>query len=153
MSHGKIVHVLFQKRVARIILDCEFSVPPFVLFSKLRWMTFPERVTYEKAIQMCKTIHDEAPAYLKTSFTFSSDVNTLLLWSSSTYQLYVPKPNLEIFRHTFFFLAAQFGTLWHMKFKVQHPSNIFKDNIFDWHILHCLWMYIHPYQGPIISNK
>ena len=50
------------------------------LFSKLRWMTFPECVIYQKAIQMFDTIRSEAPDYLQTSFTFSSDVHTKLLW-------------------------------------------------------------------------
>jgi len=45
---------------------------------------------YQKAIQMFKTIRGEAPDYLQTSFTFSSDVHTKLLRSSSTCQLYVP---------------------------------------------------------------
>jgi len=42
--------VRLQKRAARIILDFDFSLPFFVLFSKLRWMPFPERVLYQKAI-------------------------------------------------------------------------------------------------------
>jgi len=41
-----------SEKGARIILDCDFSMASFVLFSKLRWMTFPERVIYQKAIQM-----------------------------------------------------------------------------------------------------
>ena len=52
-----IIHVLLKKRAARIILDCYFSVHSFVLFFKLRWMTFPECVIYQKAIQMFQTIH------------------------------------------------------------------------------------------------
>jgi len=63
VSYGEIVHVLLkkelvrlQKRAARIIL-----VPSFVLFSKLRCMTLPERVIYQKAIQMFDTILGEAP--------------------------------------------------------------------------------------------
>ena len=63
VSYVEIVHVLLkkelvrlQKRAARIIL-----VPSFVLFSKLRCMTLPERVIYQKAIQMFDTILGEAP--------------------------------------------------------------------------------------------
>jgi len=63
VSYGEIVHVLLkkelvrlQKRAAIIIL-----VPSFVLFSKLRWMILPERVIYQKAIQMFDTILSEAP--------------------------------------------------------------------------------------------
>jgi len=35
--------------------------------SELKWMTFPERVLYQKAIQMFKTIRGNAPEYLRTS--------------------------------------------------------------------------------------
>ena len=87
-----------KKRAAIIILDCDYSVPSFVVFSKLKWMTFPERVIYQKAIQMFKTIRGKAPDYLQTYFTLSLDVHTKLLRSSSSYQIYVPKLNL---RNTF----------------------------------------------------
>ena len=67
--------VRFQKRAAIIILDCDYSVSSFVLFSKFRWMTFPERVIYQKAKQMFKTIRGEAPDYLQT---FSLSIRTYI---------------------------------------------------------------------------
>ena len=88
--------VRLQKKAAIIILDCDCYVSSLVLFSKHRWMTFPERVVYQKAIQMIKAMRGEAPDYLNTYFTFSSDVHTKLLRSTSAYQLYVSKPNLKI---------------------------------------------------------
>mgnify|MGYP000435174630 FL=1 len=47
--------VKHQKRAARVILDCDFNTPSCMMFSELKWMTFPERVLYQKAIQMFKT--------------------------------------------------------------------------------------------------
>ena len=88
--------VRLQKIAARIILDCYCYVSSLVLFSKHRWMTFPERVVYQKAIQMNKAMRGEAPDYLNTYFTFFSDVHTKRLRSTSAYQLYVSKPNLKI---------------------------------------------------------
>jgi len=41
-----------QMRVARAILDVDLTVPPETIFSQLKLMTFPERVVYNKAIQM-----------------------------------------------------------------------------------------------------
>jgi len=52
--------------------------------SELKWMTFPERVLYQKAIQMFKTIRGNAPEYLRTSFTFATDIHAILLRSSSS---------------------------------------------------------------------
>jgi len=40
-----------------------------MLFAELKWMTFPEHVSYQKAIRMFKTIRGNAPEYLRTSFT------------------------------------------------------------------------------------
>ena len=71
------------------------------MFAELKWMTFPERVLYQKAIQMFKTIRGNAPEYLKTSFTFKTDIHAILLRSSSSFLLYTPKPYLEIYRNTF----------------------------------------------------
>jgi len=48
------------------------------MFSDLKWMSFPERVIYMKAIQMFKTIRKDAPEYLRLSFTFASDIHARL---------------------------------------------------------------------------
>ena len=85
--------IKFQKRAARVILDSDYSTPSTALFSKLKWMTFHERVIYQKAIQMYKTLRGDAPDYLQNAFTFTTDIDSRLLRSSSTYQLYSPKPN------------------------------------------------------------
>jgi len=42
-------------------------------------MTFPERVVYNKAIQMYKTVCEDAPDYLKTDFVFTSEIHSRLL--------------------------------------------------------------------------
>jgi len=34
-----------------------------------------------------------------------------------------------------FFAASQFGTLWHMTFKIKHPFSFLKRNMFDGHTL------------------
>ena len=43
---------------------------------------------------------------LNTSFTFASDIHARLLSSLSTFQLYTPKPHLEIYRNTFVFAGS-----------------------------------------------
>ena len=61
--------VKLQKRAAQVILDCNFYTPSCMMFSEFKWMTFPERVLYPKAIQMFQTTHGSAPEYISTSFT------------------------------------------------------------------------------------
>ena len=73
------------------------------MFSGLKRMTFSERVLNQKPIQMFKTIRGNAPEYLRTSFTSATDIHAILLRSSSSFQLYTPKPHLKIYRNTFVF--------------------------------------------------
>jgi len=40
---------------------------------------FPERVLYQKAIQMFETFRGNAPEYIRTSFTFVTDIHAILL--------------------------------------------------------------------------
>ena len=57
--------VKFQKRAARVILDCGFYTPSSELFKELNWQTFPERVTYQQAMLMYRKINNICPDYLK----------------------------------------------------------------------------------------
>ena len=69
-------------------------------------MTLHERVVYQTALKMYKTIHCDAPDDLTASFTFTSEIYTPLLRSSSTYHVYTPRPRHELFRHSFTFSGA-----------------------------------------------
>jgi len=62
-------------------------------------MPFPERVIYQKAIQMYKTLSGTSPNHLKIPFTFTSDIHSRTLET----QLYIPKPRIELFGNTFVF--------------------------------------------------
>ena len=55
--------VRFQKRAAILILhlDC---LTHALLFNILTWMAFPERIVYQKALQMYTNVHCYAPDYL-----------------------------------------------------------------------------------------
>ena len=55
--------VKFPKRAARVILDCDFYTPSSELLKKLNWKTFPEKVTYQKAILMYRIINNICPDY------------------------------------------------------------------------------------------
>jgi len=95
--------VKLRKRAARAILDVDITVPSETMFTRLKWMTFPERGVYHKAIQMYKTVCGDAPDYLKNDFVFTSEIHSRLLRSSSNFQLYTPRPNMELFRNSLIF--------------------------------------------------
>ena len=51
-----------------------FYTPSSELFKELYWQTFPERVTYQKAILMY-IINNICPDYLKNYVSYTSDVS------------------------------------------------------------------------------
>ena len=80
----------------RAILDVGFTVPSETMFTQLKWMTFPERVVYPKAIQMHKTVCGDAPGYLKNDFVFTSEIHSTLLRSSSIFSALYTKTQHRI---------------------------------------------------------
>ena len=101
--------IKFQKRAARSILDKPIETPSEELFAELKWMTFPERVMYQKAILMYKIMHNLTPAYLTNMFTFSKEVLDRTLRSTADNLLYIPKPNIEHYRNS---LAYSGSKIW-----------------------------------------
>ena len=92
--------IKFQKRAARSILDKPIDTPSSEMFAELNWMTFPERVNYQKAVLMFKIMHGLTPSYLHNLFQFTSEIHNRSLRSTSEDLLYIPKPQLEIYRNT-----------------------------------------------------
>ena len=99
--------IKFQKRAARLILNKAMETPSAKLFQQLGWMRFDERVIYRKAILMYKSLHNLAPTYLSTKFTYASDIHQVNPSSLTDFTLYVPKLNLEIYRKTFAYSGSK----------------------------------------------
>ena len=89
-----------QKRAARSILDKPIDTPSSEMFAELNWMTFPERVNYQKAVLMFKIMHGLTPSYLHNLFHFTSEIHNRSLSSTSKDILNIPKPKLEIYRNS-----------------------------------------------------
>ena len=92
--------IKFQKGAARSILDTLINSPSSEMFAELNWMTFPERVNYQKAVLMFKIMHGLTPSYLHNLFQFTSEIHNRSLRSTSEDLLYIPKPKLEIYKNT-----------------------------------------------------
>ena len=67
----------------------------------LKWMLFPERVIYMKLLK-CLKLLGEMRLNILDRFLLLRLIY-MLLRSSSNFQLYTPKPHLEIYRNTFVF--------------------------------------------------
>ena len=89
--------IKLQKRAARIILDKGIDTPSREMFNQLSWMTFPEKVTFQKAVMMYKTFNNPTPSYLPEYFKMTSDIHQRSLRSTAENLLYIPKPNTELF--------------------------------------------------------
>ena len=96
----------FQKRAAQVILDCDVYTPSSELFKEPNWQTFPERVTYQKAILMYRIINNICPDYLKKTMSHILLMSCRDTRSSNCNQLYTPKPNCELFRKSFMYSGA-----------------------------------------------
>ena len=108
--------IRFQKRAARLILDKGIDTPSAELFSKLGWMTFPNRVKYQTAVLMYKSLNGLAPNYLNNKFQITHDITQRNLRSTSSNSLYIPKPSCELFRKSF---AYSGSSIWN-----QLPQNV-----------------------------
>ena len=92
--------IKLQKRAARIILDKGIDTPSAGMFAELNWMKFPDRITYQKSVLMYKIFNNLTPSYLQEFFTFTSDIHQRSLRSTSDNLLYIPKPNIELYRNS-----------------------------------------------------
>lgn len=125
--------VRFQKRAARLILDIhDINTPSEFLFETLQWMTFPERVIYQKAILMFKIINNLAPSYLLNSLTFTSDIHSKELRSSNTNQIYMPKPMKESFRKSLLYSGSNIWNLLPLNIRNANSINQFKALYLKW---------------------
>lgn len=95
-------------------------------------MIFPERVKFQKAVLMFKSLNGQAPEYLKDSFTFTSDVRTRTLRSSSNLQLYSPRPNSELFRKSFVYSGSNIWNALPYHIKNANSINHFKSLYLQW---------------------
>ena len=82
--------IKFQKRAAILILDKDLETPSAELFAELKWLTFPERVKFQKAVMMFKTMNNLNPPYTKAiSLQYIFQVMYVLCFTRPRYQVSV----------------------------------------------------------------
>ena len=88
-----------QNGAARIITGIyDYNVSASELVKSLGWVNLEKRCAYFTAITVFKCINNNAPVQLSQCFNFMSDYHDVNTRSSSNHSLYVPKPNLELFK-------------------------------------------------------
>ena len=92
------------------------------LVKSLRLYTVRERRDFFLATLMFKSIHGLAPTYLSDSIVMNFDVNGYNTRSTDTMDVYIPKPNKEIYRNS---LLYKGGIIWNsLPDEVKESSNI-----------------------------
>ena len=90
-----------QKKSARYILDADYSYPSRGLFKTLKWLPFINRVQFNTAILMYKSVNGQSPMYLKNMFQFCSDQHSHLTRSITSLNLVPPPIKIQLFKHSF----------------------------------------------------
>ena len=71
------------------------------LFKTLKWLPFLNRVQFNTAILMYKSVNGQSPIYLKNMFQFCSDQHGHLTRSNTSHNLVPPPIKIELFKHSF----------------------------------------------------
>ena len=124
--------VKFQKRAARLILERDFDAPSAELFAELNWMIFPERVKFQKAIMMFKSMNNLAPPYIGQLFQHTNEIHNRSLRSTAEDLLYVPKPKCETFRNSLAYSGAKIWNSLPVNVKSAKSIEQFKDRYIQW---------------------
>ena len=66
-------YILINFQITRTGINFQFSSKLGHNVCSRQWMTFPERVEYQKAILMYKTMHNPAPTYLFVLFHYTNE--------------------------------------------------------------------------------
>ena len=88
-----------QKIAARLILDCDYSVPLIELFKTLNWQPFEEMVKYNQASLLYKSQNDLALNYMSDFFVYSENTTSHYLRSGSNNNLYIPHTHRQSLRY------------------------------------------------------
>lgn len=121
-----------QKRAARIILDCDMSVPSEFMFSSLKWLSFINRVKYQKCILMYKIISNQTPDYLKLPNEATNHYN---LRSQSNQNLFVPRPKTNFYKNSFHFSAVNAWNELPSHLKLCKNVDLFKNKCYEYFCL------------------
>ena len=88
-----------QKKAARLILDCDYSVPLIELFKTLNWQPFEEIVKYNQALLVYKSLNNLAPNYMSDFFVYSKNTTSHYFRSGSNNNVYIPHTHRQSLRY------------------------------------------------------
>jgi hypothetical protein len=90
-----------QNRAARIITgNFSWDASGTELVKSLGWFTVRQRRDYFTGVLMHRCLHEAAPPYLCQQFMYVSDHHNRCTRSATGNNLYIPKPNIDLYRQS-----------------------------------------------------
>ena len=90
-----------------MIYDVPTQTPSKPLFNKLKWMPIVDRVNYRRSVMVYKALNDMTPAYMKSMFTYVSEVSRRETRYADKTKLYLKTgTNLKAYTDCFQYAAA-----------------------------------------------
>ena len=126
--HIERIHKL-QKRAARVILDSPPDSSSQPLFVELGWLTVFERVEYNKAILLYKSMNNMSPTYISSLFNFQNS-EYYSLRSVENNNMAIPKHNTELFKNSFKYSGTKVWNALPITLRTACSLPAFKHNLY-----------------------
>lgn len=105
-GHLSMLQVL-QNRGARFVLGVGHRAHRRDMYSALKWLTIEQRFAHQQAVMVFKCINGKVPFYLQGVFQTQDNQHGHFTRGSSQGNLYIKRPNLEIYKKSFAYAGAQ----------------------------------------------
>ena len=96
-----------QNRAARVATNSSFDAPSESLIQELGWLTIDQLIKLETVKVVYKTLHNEAPLYMKGLFLKLSDTKSKELRNFST-DFYIPRLRTSMDQKSFGYRGVRF---------------------------------------------
>ena len=121
------------KRCAKSILDVDFYSSHKPLFKKLNWLSFDSHLSYRRCLITYQCITGLAPIYIQSMFIPVNSRKTHSMVSRTpACNLYVPKPNISLFKSSFAYDAAFVFNSLPLSAKLASSIKTFKRLVFQY---------------------
>ena len=90
-----------QKRASRILTGAPYCAHSEPLFKQLRWNSLMRNIEFHKCVLIFKALNNLTPAYIRDKLVYTSEVASRSTRSTSKCHLYIPKPKITAYRHSF----------------------------------------------------
>lgn len=97
--------VLLLNQAARVLTGARRYSHVTPLYTRLKWLRFPDYVNFQKAIRLFKAMQGLAPSYIRDLFHTHQHARTTRNSVSGAIRL--PRPKLECYRRSFAYSGAR----------------------------------------------